>query len=335
MARLSRSSALLLLGFALACSGTESTAPPLQAIVEPAGWIYFQDGQNEDDPIRRIDVATGAIETLVSPPPLLSPKRFPLWPHMVSSQTGEIAASAPAGGSFPATMIWNHLTDDVVFHRDPSVTVDNFHRWSPDGRTVAFLRRSAEINDGRSRVIRLDPSTGRQDTLHVTPVGRSVKWFSWLGNDTLLLDIVESGRPSEFYDALQLSNGVAAPFREVPSLGLGLPPTFSADRRWIAFTLPLDSAVAPADSIVHFRRRMLGDRVSRTAIQLKLDELFSFEGNLTFEFSPDSRFLITCPNNRLMVIRRLPSAEEVKRLEGVFCWAVSWSWGPEGPPSGG
>ncbi len=334
MFHLPQSGAWLPLVFALACSGTESSSPPAQPSIEPTGWIYFQDGFNSDDPIRRVDVATGVIETLVPPPPLLPTKRFPLWPHMVSSQTGEIAASAPVGGAFPATMIWNHATGGVIFHRDPSVTVDNFHRWSPDGRTVAFLRRAVTLSDGRSRVIRLDPATGRQDTVHTTPVGRSIKWFSWIGNDSLLLDIVEAGSSPELYDALRLADGVAAPFPGVPSLGLGLPPMVSADQRWIAFTLPLDSVVAPADTTVQFRRRMLRDRVSGTEIQLQLDELFSFDVNLTYEFSPDSRFLATCPNDRLMVIRRLPSTEEVKRLDGVFCWAVSWSWGPEGPPPG-
>jgi hypothetical protein len=165
-------------------------------------------------------------------------------------------------------------------------------------------------------------------------VGRSIQWFSWLGNDSLLLAVVESGRELEWYDALRLADGASAPFFEVPDPPGGRPPSVSADRRWIAFEVPLDSVVTPADTTVKFLRRMLRDRVSGTEIQLQLDELFSFEGNLTYEFSPDSRFLVTCPNNSVMVIRRLPSAEEVKRLEGVFCQAVVWSWGPEGPPPG-
>ncbi|MDX2208376.1 MAG: hypothetical protein SFU57_12115 [Gemmatimonadales bacterium] len=332
MFHLPRSWAWFPLVLALACAGTESSQPPVVSIIEPTGWIYFQDGRNEDDPIRRINVATGVIETLVPPPPLLPAKRFSLWPQMVSSQTGEVAASAPGGG-FPATMIWNHATGGVIFHRDPSVTVDNFHRWSPDGRAVGFLRRSATILDGRSRVILLDPRTGGQDTVHVTQVGRTIKWFSWIGNDTLLLDVVEGGTELGLYDALRLSDGMVAPISEVPK-NLGLPPLISPDQRWMVSTLQLDSVIGSADTIARFRQSSLRDRSTGIEVRLKLEVLFSLEGNIAFEFSPDSRFLASCPTDTLMIIHRLPTTEEVKRLHGIFCQSLSWSWGPEGPPPG-
>lgn len=328
----------ILLVFALACSSTDSSPTPSPAIIEPTGWVYFSTGPESSAPVNRVNVLTGEIRVVEFPPPLPPERNFFFLQGMVSPISGDIASADFNGFFWPTTYVLNAATGVVTQHADATtVTQDRGHHFSPDGQRVAFTRRALEIAGSTTRLVVLDPRTGVQDTVLVAPPGVSLDLPTWIGNDSLLVNWFSQSDNFQFR-VVAIGDPVAGGFEEFVHPSLLNVPAFSADSKWVVHWFIADSASGdPIDNgvvgQVPVTIQRLRNRETGGAVVLA-QHPFDNTPPLTTAFSPDSRFLARCASTVEMVLDRAEDGTEVKRMAVPSCRALSWSWGPEGPPPG-
>ncbi len=307
------------------CGGTEPSAPPGTA--SPEGWIYFATGLNYEPPAR-VHVRTGAVEEFVLPPPFAAVPSYLLQDGFASPLNGDLTGRAKFAGSFPETFVLDAATGEVTIYGESAssftISVDTKHIWAPDGSAVVFERH--QTSGCCSVWVRLDPTAGVLDTLEAKD--EDVPYmFGWFGKDTLL-----SWKPggTSRYRALALATADTATWDLVPFNGFRMP-TVSLDRQWITHWSLVDSAVA-GEGQVPFLKLRLRDRGRGTDTLLLTARNVRGPTLLSESFDPDSRFLAYCTNFTNIRIRELATGRTVKDLTVPFCYALSWSWGPEGRP---
>ncbi len=311
-----------------ACATGPSMDPPAD---EPGGWIYLSPSLTLYAAPARVDVRTGAIETLAFPPPFDPAPNYFFHEGLVSPVDGDLTGDAKVDGLFYPTFVRDSRTGAVTVYRDAeggptALALDNGHEWAPDGSLIAFSRHQAQ---GCCKAfLLLDPSTGVQDTLE-TFAGQVPSDYTWFGPDTLLW-LGAAG-----YRTYALATGDTAAWNLVPYYPFKMP-TISSNRQWIAHWMTADS-VANGNSAGRFNHLKLFDR-QRSADTTLLISSDSGDGALLSEaFDPDSRYLAYCAGQTSIRILRLATGKMIKELAVPFCWSLNWSWGPEGrsPDLGG
>jgi hypothetical protein len=321
--------ALLLLTATLAgctSTGTMNTPPPGDP--GPAGWIYASWGGQLTI---RVNAATGEVQPITWPdPPVTEQDR--LWSGNISPIDGDLVNQGDLGRFWDRLFILDVATGDVRDYGTEDVDLESLHHWSPDGTQVVFLRRAPTF-DTRPRLVRLTVATGVTDTL-LTPdeAGGSLNWPFWIGSDTVGLEVF--GATGGYYLRLSTATRTPVPFDEVPYASANTP-VVSADRRWMAHWVQVDSLTA--DSTIQYSVLHLGDREFGSEVVLWGTPTFTFfEGSVRTAFSPDSRFLASCPADDVLAIYAVQTAEEIVRhslpANAHYCDTLDWSWGPEGPP---
>lgn len=313
---------------AAACGGTEATAPPPDA--EPAGWIYFRSIDHLYSMPMRIAAGSGAVETIPLPPPFEADPQYLAQDVFASPIDGDLSGRAKLGGLFPETFVLDAATGEVRIHGESAnsftISVDSDHRWAPDGSAVVFERH--QTSGCCSVWVLLHPATGVLDTLE--SVAQRVPYmFGWFGPDTLL-----SWRPGTaptHYRTLALATRDTAVWSLVPHNGFRMP-TVSLDRQWIAHWSRVDSMVVGEGSVKFVQLRLRDRRLGTDTLLLSERDL-SGPTALSESFDPESRFLAYCTTFTTIRIRELATVRTVKDLTVPSCYALSWSWGPEGPPA--
>ncbi len=304
----------------IGCSGTgPSCCDPSPA--QPAGWIYFAEGF-ERYPIQRLRIETGVVEEVVIPAPVSpeSPPFLHLWEGMASPTDGSIAMYGPTGRFWPRTFVYDVSANVVTIRGDgENASVDEFHRWSPDGRWVVFLRHLA--TGSPVHLTRLEPATGLQDTL-ISAVGFQIASFFWVGSDSIGIYYLSFPEESG-WKVMGTGETTLKWFEDTPDPGFAAP-EISGDRRWMAYWTVEDSSVT-GEGVVPFARLYLRDRWDDSESDLLLRQGRSpHTGWHERKFSLDSRFLAWCGGESELRIRDLIRETEVKRLHIAQCRSLSW-----------
>ncbi|MBA2292699.1 MAG: hypothetical protein H0W15_09640 [Gemmatimonadales bacterium] len=318
---------LLLCAALTACGGTEVADPPPAA--EPAGWIYFRPADDMYAAPARIDTESGAIEYLELRPPFQPKPSYYYESGFVSSMTGDLSGKARFGGLFPETFVLDAKSGEVTIYRDVTgpftISVDARHVRAPDGGAIAFERH--QTSGCCSVWVLLHPSTGILDTLEA--VANQVPYeFGWFGADTLLW-----WRTDAQFRSYALATGVSADWNLVPFNNFKIPTT-SLNRQWIAYWSLADSTVA-GKGTVQFVKLHLFDRQRGTDTLLLTapNQGDVVVTSLSESFDPDSRFLAYCTTFTNIRILELATGRVAKNLTVPHCYALTWSWGPEGRPA--
>lgn len=295
---------------------------------EPGGWIYFKPDIELYVIPARVNVRTGAVEQLVLPPPFHAASDFYYVDGFVSPINGNLAGAARFGGLFHETFVLDAATGQVNHYLDTGnqfgVSVDSRHRWAPDGSAIAFTRHQVS---GCCRVwVRLNVATGVVDTLE-SDSERTPQSFFWFGPDTLVFQRADAETP---YASFALATGAVASWNLVPYTSFR-PPTVSRDRRWIAYWTSRDSVVEGGGT-VRFAYQNLLDRRTQESHVLATSPYSDGTMMPAESFDPDSKYVAHCVTFTTIRIRELATGRNVKDLEVPFCFALVWSWGPEGKP---
>ncbi len=91
--------------------------------------------------------------------------------------------------------------DQVDLTSDP---VDRHPEWSPDGRSVAFLRQSE--GSGRQRLMLVDPAGGEPALV----VEDEISWFAWWSEREIVLAVYNEGDTLRT-DIVHLDTGARRP----------------------------------------------------------------------------------------------------------------------------
>lgn len=323
---MSRALRLVLCAGLTACGGTEVPDPP--HTVEPAGWIYFRPAEEMYAAPARIDTKSGAVEYLELPRPPFEPTPSYYYESgFVSPLTGDLGGDARLGGLFPETFVLDATSRQVTIYRDVTgpftISVDARHLWAPDGSAIAFERH--QTSGCCSVWVLLRPGTGVLDTLEA--VADQVPYqFGWFGADTLLW-----WRTDAQFQSYALATGASANWNLVPFNNFKIPTT-SLDRQWIAHWSLADSIVA-GEGTVQFVKLHLFDRKRGTDTLLVTGRTIGGPTHLSESFDPDSRFLAYCTALTNIRILELATGRVAKNLTVPHCYALTWSWGPEGRPA--
>ncbi|HET9064793.1 MAG TPA: hypothetical protein VFN22_03105 [Gemmatimonadales bacterium] len=238
-----------------------------------------------------------------------------------------MSGDAKLGGLFPETFVLDAATGQVTIYGESAssftIAVDAQHRWAPDGSAVVFERH--QTSGCCSVWVLLHPATGRLDTLE-READRVPTQFDWFGADTLL------SRRGGHFRSYALATGDTAVWNLVPVNFFRIP-TVSLNRQWIAHWSVMDSAVV-GEGQVEFIQLRLRDRRLGTDTLLLTARNLDGPTTLSESFDPDSRFLAYCTTFTNIRVRELSTGRTVKDLTVPFCYALSWSWGPEGRPGG-
>ncbi|MEO8479624.1 MAG: hypothetical protein ABI542_08330 [Gemmatimonadota bacterium] len=269
------------------------------------------------------------IELLDLPPPFAPEPMYSPQARFASPSNGDLTGRAKLARLFPETFVLDASTGQVTIYGESAstftVSVDAEHRWAPDGSAVVFKRH--QTSGCCSVWVLLHPATGVLDTLERS-ADQVPYMFGWFGGDTLL-----SWRPGTaptHYRALALATRDTVAWSVVPFNGFRMP-TASLDRRWIAHWSLLDSTVAGEGTVQFVQMRLRARHIGADTLLLTARN-YSGPTTLSETFDPDSRFLAYCTTFTNIRIRELATGRTVKDLTVPFCYALSWSWGPEGPP---
>ncbi len=309
----------------VACTGTEPSPPSKTA--EPTGWLYLRSTEGLYAAPIRIAVGSGEIEPIELPPPFEADPYYNLQDGFASPVDGDLTGGAKLGGLFPESFVLDAATGQVTIYRESAsaftISVDAEHRWAPDGSAVVFERH--QTSGCCSVWVLLHPATGVLDTLEAV-ASRVPFMFGWFGADTLLSQ--RGGR----YRSYALATGDTATWNLVPFNPFRIPTT-SLDRQWIAHWNRMDSTVAGEGMVQFIQLRLRDRRLGTDTLLLTARNTSGATTTLSESFDPDSRFLAYCTTFSNIRIRELATGRTAKNLAVPFCYALSWSWGPEGRPA--